>query len=290
MSRGDVGESLAVAKATPALGEFEPEMLKMPAKFEKTSAQSGDFVLTQAQAQTPGEQQQLSPAQKLMEETVTAAKKELEERKTKNGTLSDADFKEILPKHFPKMKEAITLADQQAADGRRTAEAEYKKVGADLAKFSEDFPKAMERVGKASNAVPESEQEKVGALLSELTNEKTSADRKEAIRKDLAKYPDLTASAEEVIKLSTDAETKFSPLFKAVEDMQTGLASGLSSRGFYAACLKQSDSDPQELERVTKEAQALAQLFIRAMQAPETLFVPPEELQPRKPLPPMHKA
>lgn len=290
MSRGDVGESLAVAKATPALGEFNPEMLKMPTKFDKTSGQSGDFVLTQAQAQQPAEQQQMSPSQKLMDETVKAAKKELEERKAKSGTLSDADFKEILPKHFPKMREAITLADQQAANGRRTAESEYKRVGADLAKFSEDFPKAIERLGKASDAVPDAEQEKVGTLLSELTSEKTSSDRKDAIRKDLAKYPDLAASAEEAMKLNADAEKKFTPLFKAIEDMQTGLATGLSHRGFYATCLQQADGDPKELERVTKEAQALAQLFITAMKAPEQLFMPPEDLQPKKPLPPVYKA
>ncbi|HNB24770.1 MAG TPA: hypothetical protein PKZ32_20280 [Candidatus Melainabacteria bacterium] len=290
MSRGDVGESLVTAKATPALGEFNPEMLKMPTNFDKTAAASGDFVLTQAQVQAPGEGAQISPAQKLMDETVAAARKELEERKSKNGTLSDADFKEILPKHFPKMKEAISLADQQAAEGRRTAEAEYKRVGADLAKFTEDFPKAMERLGKASSAVPEAEQEKVGALLTELTEEKTSAQRKEAIRKDLEKYPDLAASAENVMKMSTDSEKKLGPLFKAVEDMQVGLATGLTGRGFYAACLRQANGDPQEIERVVKEGQALAKLFVTAMQAPQMLFMPPEDLQPKKPLPPVLKA
>lgn len=289
MSRGDVGDSLVVAKATPAFGEFDPEMLKMPARFDKTS-QAGDFVLTQAQAQAPVEEQKLSPAQKLMDDTIAAAKKELEERKNKNGTLSDADFKEILPKHFPKMKEAITLADQQAATGRRNAEAEYKRVGVDLAKFTEDFPKAMERFGKASDAVPEAEQEKVGALLSELTEDKTTAERKQAIRKDLAQYPDLAESAESVMNLTTESEKKFGPLFQAVEDMQQGLASGLANRGFYATCLKQTDSDPKEIERVTKEAEALARLFVTAMQAPQMLFMPPEELQPKKPLPPVYKA
>lgn len=289
MSRGDVSESIVVAKSTPAMGEFNPEMLKMPARFDKTS-QAGDFVLTQSQAQAPVEEQKLSPAQKLMEDTIAAAKKELEERKNKNGTLSDADFKEILPKHFPKMKEAITLADEQAATGRRTAEAEYKRVGADLAKFGEDFPKAMERFATASDAVPEAEQEKVGALLSELTEDKTTAERKQAIRKDLAKYPDLADSAESVMNLTAESEKKFGPLFQAVEDMQQGLATGLANRGFYATCLKQTDSDPKEIERVTKEAEALARLFVTAMQAPQMLFMPPEELQPKKPLPRLYKA
>ena len=289
MSRGDVGESFVVAKATPALGEFNPEMLKMPARFDNTS-QAGDFVLTQAQAQAPVEEQKPSPAQKLMDDTIASAKKELEERKNKNGTLSDADFKEILPKHFPKMKEAITLADEQAATGRRTAEAEYKRVGADLAKFGEDFPKAMERFATASDAVPEAEQEKVGALLSELTEDKTTAERKQAIKKDLAQYPDLADSAENVMNLTAESEKKFGPLFQAVEDMQQGLATGLASRGFYATCLKQTDSDPKEIERVTKEAEALARLFITAMQAPQMLFMPPEELQPKKPLPRLYKA
>jgi hypothetical protein len=264
-------------------------MLKMPARFDNTS-QAGDFVLTQAQAQAPVEEQKLSPAQKLMDDTIASAKKELEERKNKNGTLSDADFKEILPKHFPKMKEAITLADEQAATGRRTAEAEYKRVGADLAKFGEDFPKAMERFATASDAVPEAEQEKVGALLSELTEDKTTAERKQAIRKDLAKYPDLADSAESVMNLTAESEKKFGPLFQAVEDMQQGLATGLTNRGFYATCLKQTDSDPKEIERVTKEAEALARLFVTAMQAPQMLFMPPEELQPKKPLPPVYKA
>ncbi len=279
-----------VAETAVMMAKFDPEsMLKMPAKFEKTSAQTGDFVLTQAQAQAPAEQP-LSPAEKLMSETITAAKKELAERQAKTGTLGEADFKEVMPKYFPKMKEAMTLADTQAAEGRKTAAEEYLRVRPDLDKFKVEFPVAMERFGKASNAVPEAEAPKVGALLGELLSDKTAAARKAEIKTELAKYPDLADSAEAFNKVNVDAEAKFGKLYKGVEDMQSGLAQGLAIRGFYAESLNQSGGDPAEIAKVTNEAKAVAQLFMRAMQAPQTLFMPPEDLQPKKPLPPLQKA
>lgn len=279
-----------VAEPAILMAKFDPEtMLKMPAKFEKTAAQTGDFVLTQAQA--PGAQQQeSSPAEKLMSETITAARKELAERQAKNGKIEAADLKEIMPKYFPKMKEAITLADTQAAAGRKTAADEYLRVKPDLEKFAVDFPKAFERFGKASNAVPEAEQEKVGTLLGELIEDKASAARKAEIRKELTKYPDLADSAEALGKMSTDAEAKFGKLYKGVEDMQNGLAQGLAIRGFYLESLNQSGGDAAEIEKVANEAKAVAQIYIRAMQAPQTLFMPPEDLQPKKPLPPLQRA
>jgi hypothetical protein len=278
------------AQTAVSMAKFDPEtMLRMPAKFEKTSAQTGDFVLTQAQAPTE-QKQELSPAEKLMNETVAAAKKELDDRKAKNGTIGEADFREVMPKYFPKMKEAITLADTQAAAGRQTAETEYKLVKSDLEKFAVDFPKSMERFAKASSAVPETEQPKVGALLGELTEEKTADARKADIRKELAKYPDLAESAEAFTKVATDGEAKFAKLTKGISDMQEGLAQGLAIRGFYLESLNQSTFDTAEIERVTNEAKAVAQLYVRAMQAPQTLFMPPEDLQPKKPLPPVYKA
>ncbi len=279
-----------VAEPAVMMAKFDPEtMLKMPAKFEKTSAQTGDFVLTQAQV--PGAQQQeMSPAEKLFTETMTSAKKELDDRKAKNGKVDETDFKEVMPKYFPKLKEAITLADTQAAAGRKTAADEYTRVKPDLEKFAADLPKTMERFGKASAAVPEADGEKVGSLLTELVESKTADARKADIRKELAKYPDLADSAEALNKLSTDAEAKFGKLYKGVQDMQNGLAQGLVIRGFYGESLNQTGGDPKEIERVVKEAQAIAQLYVRAMQAPHTLFMPPEDLQPKKPLPPVHKA
>jgi len=188
------------------------------------------------------------------------------------------------------MKEAITMADTAAAAGRKTAADEYLRVKPDLEKFSEDFPKAVERFGKASNAVPDADAQRVGGLLQELNDERTSDDRKAAIRKDLSGYPDLAESSEAFIKMSKDAETKFSKLYQGVIDMQTGLAEGLAFRGFYSTCLKQSNGDPAEIERINKEGEAVAQLYIQAMQAPQLLFMPPEDLQPKKPLPRVYKA
>ena len=280
-----------VAEPAVMMAKFDPEtMFKMPAKFEKTSAQTGDFVLTQAQ--TPGEQQQqeLSPAEKLMNETMTAAKKELADRAAKNGKIEEADLREIMPKYFPKMKEAITLADNQAVTSRKTAADEYLRVKPDLEKFSVDFPKVLERFGKASDAVPESEEGKVGPLVEELVSDKTTAARKAEIKKELGKYPDLADSAEALNKMSTDAEAKFGKMYKAAEDMQSGLAQGLAIRGFYAESLNQAGGDPKEIERVLTEAKAIAQLYVQAMQAPQSLFMPPEDLQPKKPLPPLQKA
>ncbi len=266
---------------------FNPEEM-----FQKTQVKfDGDKVLVQAQA--PSEQalkEQQTPAQKLMTETLNAAEKELAARKAKNGSIGEADLKEIMPKYFPKMKEAVALADTQAAAGRKTAAEEYLRVKPDLEKFATDFPKAMERFGKASDAVPEAEGEKVGAMLTELNGEKTSAARKAEIRKDLSKYPDLAESSEALMKMSNIAEAKFGKMYQGITDMQTGLTQGLAYRGFYAESLKQSGGDPKELDRVTKEAQAVAQLYVRAMQAPQLLFMPPEDLQPRKPLPPVIKA
>ena len=127
-------------------------------------------------------------------------------------------------------------------------------------------------------------------MLTELNGEKTSAARKAEIRKDLSKYPDLAESSEALMKMSNIAEAKFGKMYQGITDMQTGLTQGLAYRGFYAESLKQSGGDPKELDRVTKEAQAVAQLYVRAMQAPQLLFMPPEDLQPRKPLPPVIKA
>ncbi len=278
------------AQTAVIMAKFDPEtMLRMPAKFEKTSTQTGDFVLTQAQVPTE-QKQEISPAEKLMNETVTAAKKELDDRKAKNGTIGEADFREVMPKYFPKMKEAITLADTQAATGRQTAESEYKLVKPDLDKFAIEFPQSLERFTKASSAVPETEQPKVGALLGELTEAKTADARKADIRKELAKYPDLAESAEAFTKVATDGEAKFAKLTKGISDMQNGLAQGLAIRGFYLESLNQSTFDTAEMETVTNEAKAVAQLYVRAMQAPQTLFMPPEDLQPKKPLPPVYKA
>ncbi|MCC7529282.1 MAG: hypothetical protein IT342_12235 [Candidatus Melainabacteria bacterium] len=289
-SSEDFYAQASTAEPAIMMAKFDPEtMLKMPAKFEKTSAQTGDFVLTQAQA--PGAQQnELSPAEKLISETITAARKELAERQAKNGKVDAADLKEVMPKYFPKMKEAITLADTQAAAGRKTAADEYLRVKPDLEKFAVDFPKAFERFGKASNAVTEADGESVGSLLSELVESKTAAARKAEIRKELAKYPDLADSAEALNKMSTDAEAKFGKLYKGVEDMQNGLAQGLAIRGFYVESLNQTGADPAEIEKVKNEAKAVAQIYIRAMQAPQTLFMPPEDLQPKKPLPPLQRA
>lgn len=285
----DISQSApAEAQESPFVrAGFDPqELLKQtPVKLD------GDKVLVQNAAPTEQALQELqTPAQKLMTDTMEAAKKELTERKTKNGSVSEADFKEILPKYFPQMKEAISLADKQAAAARKTAETEYVKVKPDLERLSAAMPKAMERVGAALNTVPKDDQPKVGALLGELTDDKTAAARKAEIRKDLAKYPDLADSAEAFTKVSKEVEQKVAPLAKAITEMQVGLAQGLSFRGFYAESLKTADADPNEIQRVTKEAQAVAQLYVRAMQAPGLLFMPPEDLQPKKPLPPVYKA
>lgn len=292
-SSEDFYAQASMAEPAIMMAKFDPEtMLKMPAKFEKTSAQTGDFVLTQAQTQAPEVQQkqEMSPAEKLMSETITAVRKELADRQAKNGKIETADLKEIMPKYFPKMKEAITLADTQAAAGRKTAAEEYLRVRPDLEKFAADFPKAMERFGKASDAVPQADEEKASDLLVELTDAKTADARKADIRKELAKYPDLAESAEALHTMSKDAEAKFGKMYKGVEDMQNGLAQGLAIRGFYFESLSQVEGDPAEVERVTNEAKAVAQLYIQAMKAPQTLFMPPEDLQPKKPLPPVHKA
>lgn len=269
---------------------FNPQELLQQAQWKPERNVQGDMVLVQNEVAPGQAPEQLTPAQKLMNETIKDVQKELAERKAKNGTLGEADFQEILPKYFPKMKEAITLADTTAAAGRKTAADEYLRVKPDLEKFQVDFPKAVERLGQASNAVPETESAKVGGLLSELTDSKTSDERKAEIRKDLGKYPDLAESAEAFAKLSNDAEAKFGKLYQGITDMQTGLAEGLTFRGFYAKCLSQSSFDTKEIERINKEGEAVAQLYIRAMQAPHTLFMPPEDLQPKKPLPPLQRA
>ena len=281
----------ADAEQTPfTRAGFNPQDLLQTVQGKSERTAQGDMVLVQNGAKPTELPQEMTPAQKLMNETITAVQKELADRKSKNGTLGEADFQEILPKHFPKMKEAITMADTAAAAGRKTAADEYLRVKPDLEKFAVDFPKAVERFGKASQAVPEADSEKVGGLLSELTDEKTADARKAEIRKDLSKYPDLADSAEAFTKLSKDAEAKFSKLYQGVTEMQTGLAEGLAFRGFYAQCLNQSSFDTKEIERVNKEGEAVAQLYIRAMQAPQTLFMPPEDLQPKKPLPPLQRA
>jgi hypothetical protein len=269
---------------------FNPQDLLQKTQGQSDRAGQGDMVLVQHEVKPTEAPQEMSPAQKLLSETTTALQKEIADRKLKNGTVTEADLREIVPKYFPKMKEAITLADTAAINGRKLAADEYLRVKPDLEKFADDFPKAVERLGKASNAVPEADAERTAGLLSELTEEKTAEARKAEIRKDLSKYPDLAESTEAFVKLSKDAETKFGKLYQGVSEMQAGLAEGLAFRGFYLQCLNQSSFDTAEIERVKKEGEAVAQLYVRAMQAPQTLFMPPEDLQPKKPLPPTLRA
>ncbi len=292
MSRGDVTDSVMLAQAAPAMGEFDPKMLEMPKVHNAVYQGGSDFILTQnrVEAQSQNQQGVETPADKAMNEVMTSIQKELADRKAKNGSVGEADLKEVLPKYFPKMKEAISLADTQAAASRKIAADEYVRVKPDLQRFSTEFPKAMERFTNATEKVPDADGEKVDGLLTELTDAKTSAARKAEIRKDLAKYPDLADSTEALQKMTTEAEAKFGKLTQAVKDMTHGLADGLLHRGFYAQSLQQADGDPKEIERVAREAQAVQQLYIQAVKAPGTLYMPPEDLQPKKPLPPLQKA
>lgn len=278
------------ASSSVMLAELRPQdMFKVQGVQFENSAKTGDFQLTQAQAQSVTEKPD-TPAGKAMSEAVTGFQKELAERKAKNGKLAETDFGEILPKYYPKMKEAISLADTSAAQGRKEAADEYLRVKPDLQAFGKAFPQAMERFSNASNAVPVGEDEKVGKLLTELTGDKTAAERKSQIRQELAKYPDLTDSAEHLFKVKTDADAKFEKLNAAVEKMQTGLGQSLMFRGFYSQAITQGFGNPAEAEQATKEAQMISQLYVKAMTAPQTLFMPPEELVPPKPLPPLRQA
>lgn len=291
MSRGDVTDSVMLAQAAPAMGEFDPKMLEMPKVHNAVYRGGGDFILTQNKAESPVQEQGAeTPADKLMKEVMAGIQQELTDRKTKNGSVGEADLREVLPKYFPKMKEAITLSDTHAAASRKIAADEYVRVKPDLQKFAEEFPKVTERFSKAAGAVPEADGERVEGLLTELTDAKTAESRRAQIRQDLAKYPDLAASAEAGTKLTTDAEAKFGKLSQAVKDMTHGLADGLLHRGFYVQSLQQTGGDAAEIERVTKEAAVIQQLYLQAVQAPGTLYMPPEDLQPKKPLPPIHKA
>ncbi len=238
-----------------------------------------------ASPDSPGAVSEKTPAAKVMDETMTAAQKELAERRTKNGSISPEDLQEILPKYFPKMKEAISLSDAMASGARKEAEAEYKIFKPFVDQFERDLPAASKRTEAAAAKIPDSDREKVNPLVMELVDEKTTDKRKEEIRTDLAKYPDLVESVEGMNKLLTEFAAKSTKLENAVQTMQNSLQESLVIRGMYKASLEAGFGDRAELERVEKEAAVVQQLFKQAITDPRPLFVDPADLQPKKPLP-----
>lgn len=275
------------------------EAVAQPAAFMSEMHQHRDLLKTAGgtdKVQAPGDKGpaeptvEMSPAAVMMDATMTAAQKEVQERKAKNGTITPEDLKEILPKYFPKMKEAITLSDQTAATARKEAEEAYKVAKPAFETYPTELPKASQRLFAAAQAVPEAERAKVEPVLKEFIDEKATPERKAEIRKELAKYPDLIDSIEAVDTLQKDMSAKLEKLSTAVGTMQNSLAESLMMRGMYKGSLEAANGDMAESQRVEKEAAIVQELYKKAMTNPEVLFVDPTDLAPKKPLPPLRSA
>jgi len=74
--------SVAEAEETPfTRAGFNPQDLLQKTQGHSDRAAQGDMLLVQSEAQPTESQQEVTPAQKLMSETISAAQKELAEEK-----------------------------------------------------------------------------------------------------------------------------------------------------------------------------------------------------------------
>ncbi|HEY9784529.1 MAG TPA: hypothetical protein V6D17_03935 [Candidatus Obscuribacterales bacterium] len=281
MSRFELCEMAGNCEAQMMPVAFQDELNAEREKLKgsKPGAQSG-LEKTAAGEEKSGEQQgERSKAQQIVDQALADIKKELEERKAKNGSLSEKDAQEVLPKYFPKFEEAVKEADTAFDSTRKTAKAEMDKLKPDLEKVVKQMEPHAKKFEEAAKAVPEEKAEAVDEMLAELDDPKLSAKRRGEIKDALAAYPDLFDSYEAMNKIAKDNIS----LIEKVEGLKNGVQKAtydsFMSRQMYINALSAGGGDQQKLEGLAKEAQMLQLLLILG---PDVHFQEPQQ-QEQKP-------
>lgn len=274
------GEACAVSAAFQQEVEAERQKEVTQKAQATTKVEGAEAKDATAEAQAGGTKQvEKSKAIKIAEETLQAIQKDLQQRQKDNGKLEEKDVKEILPKYFPKLEEAVKEADSNFETVIGAAKPEWVKLRPELEQFQQKAEPIAAKFGAAAEKVAEADVEKVGGLIDEYGAKGTSDARKKEIEKDLSQYPGLLDSYLEMAKLRSDNAAMLDKAQKIQAGVAQAVKESIVVRDLYAEALVDGGGDQTKAEKIAQESQLLQ---IMLMLGGPSTFLEKEEQQEEK--------